>query len=150
MFWRSIVLVITSSGNLQQRDFQRWRNLGLSPNCEMCVRVTNAAPAGHLVRLTAGIAGSEVTCCGPTSRIVGDEKENEDVNPGPEFWGSVASAVLFTAPFFTWFSNTFPFQICESYAYPFPLRCQSRYKVVRLNLTKMGIISKLRKGKNHG
>lgn len=107
----------------------------------MCVRVTNAAPAGHLVRLTAGIAGSEVACCGPTARIEGDEKENEDVNPGPEFWGSVASAVLFTAPFFTWFFNTFPFQICESYAYPFPLRCQSNYKVVRLNLTKMGIIS---------
>ena len=35
----------------------------------MCVRVTNAAPAGHLVRLTAGIAGSGVTCCGPAARV---------------------------------------------------------------------------------
>lgn len=43
--------------------------MGLSPNCEMCVRVTNAAPAGHLVRLTAGMAGSEVACCGPLARV---------------------------------------------------------------------------------
>ena len=49
--------------------FRGARNLGLSPNCEMCVRVTNAAPAGHLVRLTAGIAGSEVACCGPAARV---------------------------------------------------------------------------------
>ena len=43
--------------------------MGLSPNCEMCVRVTNAAPAGHLVRLTAGNAGSGVACCGPAARV---------------------------------------------------------------------------------
>ena len=43
--------------------------MGLSPNCEMCVRVTNAAPAGHLVRLTAGIAGSGVACFGPAARV---------------------------------------------------------------------------------
>ena len=43
--------------------------MGLSPNCEMCVRVTNAAPAGHLVRLTASIAGSGVACCGPAARV---------------------------------------------------------------------------------
>lgn len=42
--------------------------MGVSPNCEMGVCGTNTAPAGHLVRLTAGIEGSEVAffgLCGP-------------------------------------------------------------------------------------
>ncbi|MBR5905945.1 MAG: hypothetical protein IKZ51_05760, partial [Bacteroidales bacterium] len=61
------------------------------------------------------------------------EKGNLDL----EFWGSAASAALFTAPFFTWFSITFPFQICESDVYTFPLHCQSKREVVRFDLTKV-------------
>lgn len=39
--------------------------MGVSPNCEMGVCGTNAAPAGHLVRLAAGIEGSEIAFFGP-------------------------------------------------------------------------------------
>jgi len=109
VIWCSVVLVITSSGNLQftssrilvicsSVDYERklrhkcissallcqigfvnllqnpyvcstpWRgvpDLGVSPNCEMGVCGTNADPAGHLVRLTAGREGSEVAFFGP-------------------------------------------------------------------------------------
>lgn len=54
-----------------------WRgvpDLGVSPNCEMGVCGTNAAPAGHLVRLTAGREGSEVAFFGH-----GGPREDESV-----------------------------------------------------------------------